>query len=274
MSSVLKDIFNLQKVLNNDDQVDNYGNIYFHSNERLKDIFSSIDVKDKNVLTVLASGDQTFYLYDNGAKKVDMYDVNKLAIHYYYLRTWIIKYMNVFYPKNFDVKFIKKIVNKVKPKSMDEKKSLRFWKLFILFFNNDDLDDLFCYSENPDLNRIDDLSRIRKGIRNNKINFFNIDMSGQIDIPNKYHIIFTSNIADYISHDEQSFKLYRDNIDSLLTDDGIVVCSNVLRGRASILEKEIFLEKFNLEELPYVENNNFTGAPGYVYKKKMLTKNS
>lgn len=268
MSGVLKDIFSLQKVLNNDDQTDNYGNIYFHSNERLKDIFSSIDVKDKNVLTVLASGDQVFYSYDNGAKNVDMYDVNKLAIHYYYLRTWFIRYMNQYYPDNLDLKLIKKVIGRVNAKTSGEKSSLRFWRTFIICFTDEDINDLFSYSENPDLNRIDDLSRIRKRIRNNKINFFNIDMSGQIDIPNKYHVIFTSNIADYILHDETSFKIYRDNLDNLLTDDGIVVCSNVLRGRASILEREIFSEKFNLEELPYIEKDNFTGAPGYVYLKR------
>ena len=53
--------------------------------------------------TVLASGDQAFYFYDNGAKKVDLFDINKLSIYYYYLRVWIIKYLGRFYPRTFCV---------------------------------------------------------------------------------------------------------------------------------------------------------------------------
>ena len=70
----------LAKKLLNNETVRDYGKVDFHSNERLKDIFNNVDVKDKRVLTVLASGDHVFYAYDNGAKSVECFDINKLVI--------------------------------------------------------------------------------------------------------------------------------------------------------------------------------------------------
>lgn len=268
MSNSLSDVFAVQRVLDREETSNMYNSIYFHSNERLKEIFSNVDVKDKDVLTVLASGDQAFYAYDNGAKSVDTFDINKLAIHYYYLRTWVIKYMNLFYPEDINNKFIKRIINLVEPCSAEEKSSLRFWRKYIKFFSDDDTYELFCFSDNPDINKINDISRIRKRIKSDKVNFYNVDISGKINIDKKYNIIFTSNIGDHIIHDEDTFKLYRDNLDGLLADDGKIVCSNVLRGRASILERRVFGDKFNSEDLPYIDDEYFTGAPGYVYTRK------
>lgn len=129
---VVKDIFGLQKLLNNE-MVSNYGKVYFHSNERLRDIFNDVDVKDKDVLTVLASGDHVFYAYNNGARSVDCFDINKLTIHYYYLRKWVINYMNSFYPKELNMDYIRKLLRHVKANTPEEKASLRFWRAFILF---------------------------------------------------------------------------------------------------------------------------------------------
>lgn len=268
MSNSLSDIFGVQRVLDREETTNKYNSIYFHSNERLKEIFSGVDVKDKDILTVLASGDHAFYAFDNGARSVDTFDINKLAIHYYYLRTWVIKYMNIFYPDTINNKYLKRIINIVEPHSAEEKSSLRFWRKYIKFISDEETNELFCYSENPNINKIDDISRIRRRLKNDKVNFYNIDISEKIDIRKKYHVIFTSNIGDYIVHDASTFKLYRDNLDGLLAEDGKIVCSNVLRGRASILERNIFSEKFNSEDLPYVEDDSFTGAPGYVYTRR------
>ena len=90
----IADTFGVMNVFDDHEYDDRYATIYFHSNERSKEIFSEINVKNKDVLTVLGSGDQAFYLYDNGAKSVDMFDKNKLAIYYYYLRTWVIVYFD------------------------------------------------------------------------------------------------------------------------------------------------------------------------------------
>ena len=53
-----------------------YDRVYFDTNEACDDIISKYDFKDKKVLTVLASGDQAFHFYENGAKSVYLFDIN------------------------------------------------------------------------------------------------------------------------------------------------------------------------------------------------------
>ena len=59
MRNINSDILHTHLVMNGR-RFQDYNKIYFHSNENLKEIFSFIDVKDKDVFTVLGSGDQTF----------------------------------------------------------------------------------------------------------------------------------------------------------------------------------------------------------------------
>ena len=58
-----------------------------------------LDIRDKNVMTVLASSDQLFTFNSLGAKEVDAFDHNILTIYYYYLRKWSIKYNDQLYPE-------------------------------------------------------------------------------------------------------------------------------------------------------------------------------
>ena len=264
----IKEDIEKTKLVKNGYESDKYGKIYFHSNERLKDIFSQLDVKDKNVFTVLASGDQAFYFYDNGAKKVDLFDINKLSIYYYYLRVWIINYLGRFYPRTLCNEFIKDLLDIVEVKSEEEREAVLFWKKYIKNFSNGEINELLYFSENPFLNKINDVSNLASKLKEKKFNFYNIDISGKIEVPNKYNIIYTSNAADYLYHDKKTFESYRDNLDELLDDDGIVVCANVLRGRASIIEREVFSHKFLLSDLEYIEDKHFCGSPGYVYKRR------
>ncbi len=60
--------------------------IYSFSNENLVDLFQYFDVKDKECLSVLGSSDQVFDLFLHGAKRVDSFDMNSLAIYYFYLK--------------------------------------------------------------------------------------------------------------------------------------------------------------------------------------------
>ena len=109
-------------------QVDNYSKIYFASNEKLDKIFSNVDIKDKNVLTVLGSGDQAFHLYNRGARHVDVFDKNKLTLFYYYLRRWVIQYLNAFYPEtNLRNIYIKKLLKKVEPRTIEELDAYNYW---------------------------------------------------------------------------------------------------------------------------------------------------
>lgn len=110
-----------QDVYDGHNEDDNYNSIYFHSNEYLREIFDAVNVEGKDVLTVLGSGDQALYMYDRGAKSVDLYDKNSLTLYYYYLRVWTIKYLNEFYPElYFKNDFLKKLLKYVKPQTEEE----------------------------------------------------------------------------------------------------------------------------------------------------------
>ena len=106
----MRDIDNTSRLMDGI-ECDSFCPVYFSTNEHLDDIFSYIDVKDKKVLSVIGSGDQAFYFYNNGAKKVDLFDINKLAIYYYFLRVWTMKYLNRSYPyKNFGTSYIRDLI--------------------------------------------------------------------------------------------------------------------------------------------------------------------
>ena len=70
-----------------------YDSLYFSSNENFNNLFSSFDFKDKDVFSIVGSGDQALYFYNQGARQVDLYDINIVSIYYYYLRLWCIKYL-------------------------------------------------------------------------------------------------------------------------------------------------------------------------------------
>lgn len=261
----IADTLGVMNVFDDHEYDEKYATIYFHSNERLKEIFSEIDVENKDVLTVLGSGDQAFYLYDNGAKSVDMFDRNKLAIYYYYLRTWVIVYLDLFYPGKLNKKYIKTLLGFVKPQTSEEKDALRFWKMYIKIFTDEDTEALFSFSNNYGINDIDDVSEIRKRLENDDVVFRNIDITKSVDFGKKYDIIFTSNVADYVSQDEKCLKLYRDNLDNHLKKGGSIIRCHIVNGRNSRMERRIFLEKFNSHKISSRSNKK---TIGFVYTKK------
>ena len=253
-------------------QVDNYSKIYFASNEKLDKIFSNVDIKDKNVLTVLGSGDQAFHLYNRGARHVDVFDKNKLTLFYYYLRRWVIQYLNAFYPEtNLRNIYIKKLLKKVEPRTIEELDAYNYWSEYINFFEAFNTEKLLLKSFNYSSNEISDLSIIKRKIEEDDFSFYDFDISGDISLDRKYDIIYKSNVSDHISKEKAIFEKYRDNLYDLLEDDGVIVSSNVVFKEPSNIERVVFSEKFDFQMFPgYIHSLN-DPPRGYVYKKKMLT---
>ena len=82
--------------------VDGYGKLFYQTNEDLMDQYLDIDFQNKDVLSVLASGDQVFTSRLLDAKRTDAFDFNRLAIYYFYLRIWAIDYRDELYPRIID----------------------------------------------------------------------------------------------------------------------------------------------------------------------------
>ena len=124
-----------------------YDRVYSETNEPCDKIISKFDVKDKSVLTVLGSGDQAIQFYVNGAKNVDLFDINKLTIYYYYLRIWHMKKYGTMYPEDiFNSNYFKEILKYVNLSSYNEKLAYLYWNRFISKFDSDKLNNFFSNS--------------------------------------------------------------------------------------------------------------------------------
>ena len=258
-----------------------YDRIYFGSNECLEELFNNFSVEDKDVLTVLASSDQLFYSYDRGARSVDTFDINVLTKYYYYIRKWSIQYLNCYYTDEENIinshSFIKELLKLVECSSEEEKEAYIFWSNYIRRVSSYENQFLYFYVESMKYNEIKNLSTIKNRI-NNKLNFTNQDITSKIDKSHKYDVIILSNILEYYGESIMHMSNCRDNLYSILNDDGIVVCSHIMDQEGdNNLEKHIFSKKFDSFEFPKYSRDYILGgevSSGYCYKKRMSTKNS
>ena len=76
-------------------------------------LFNRISLKDKRVLSVLASSDFLFSALDDGATIVDTFDINFLTYRYFYLRKWLLE-INELDAYSVSLDFLKAIVNSKK----------------------------------------------------------------------------------------------------------------------------------------------------------------
>ena len=270
MESVGADIYRTRLVAKMQ-RTSRYNMIYFYSNDELSSIFSNFDFKDKDILTVLGSGDQAFHLYNLGAHSVDVFDINKLTIYYYYLRRWTIKYLNKLYPDfNLSNRFISQLLDLVNISDCYEQKAYDYWRRYTKKFEDEDVDLLFYRKLlKPLIVDISNLSNITKIMDKDHFNFYNVDISKKIDIDSQYDVIYTSNLSDYI-RDNNSFEIYRDNLYKLLKKDGVVLSSNVVRFGSDENQKRIFQSYFDYYDLPKIKTSYFSEgfSPGYCYIKK------
>lgn len=283
-----------------------YGPVYPSSNEKLSELFSYVDVDNKEVLSVAGSGDHAFYAYDNGARRVDIFDINCLTRYYFYLRMWIIKYFDSFYfdqyklskkdeylknignlfrstkkiflnqqsLKNVDKSF-RYLLSLVDPSSEEEKEVYEYWMMVSKLCKTNwrrhgfgyCLTNIMFNQDTAKINKITDLSNIKDAM-NRDFDFYNIDIiKDSFTIDKMYDVIFLSNIVEYI-YDVDKMNILKDNLYKLLTDDGCAVLSNV-RGEMADEKKKYLSDVFSCEVLPnYTSINNRTMSIGTVLVKK------
>ena len=207
-----------------------YSKVYYSSNEDFKNMFSSVDMNDKSVLTVLASGDQAIHFYNKGAKRVDVFDVNKITKYYYGIRLLAIKYLGTSFLGD-EVDFINNVIDILNKCSMDndfEKEIVSFWSLLLKkILDNEGLKIKFNDSINS--------------------SFYNFDISDNVDeCNNKYDILVLSNIHEYVSLNNMS--IFTDNVSKLLQDNGYALITNFGSIQKSI--REGLERRFLIEDLP------------------------
>lgn len=257
-----KEDFNATKfMINCGEKFDHYMNVFPNTNENIRRILESFDIKGKRVLTVLSSGEQAFNFLNKDASSVETFDINKLTFYYYYLRVWSIKYFNEFNLK----RSISKLLSVVKAQDKNEQQAFEFWSNYYLCFGND---IRFLHNNYaPFAGRIRDLSYLKKRLDEEKFVFYNIDIADKIHLNKKYDIIYASNIPRWILRNHNSYINFRNNLSKLIEDDGKVICANVTRFDD---EDEINCMSSLFEYHPLEESSDigFPRIPGYYYTKK------
>lgn len=225
------------------------GKLYRNTNEDLTRILSQYDLKGKNVCSVLASSDQYFSAYYNGASSVDTFDDNLLAYYYYYLKYWTLLYTGKHYIPA-DNKKLREIIE-YHDDNLLENLAYKVWKdvldrigNFSLYYSNlfyrSGLDYHVPYENNPE--------ELIKIIRGRTPNFKKINLYKKLDINKKYDVIILSNILEYMyeeNNDEITLTVCN-NLLNMLNDDGIIIASNVLNNKPSY--DPIFESVFECDE--------------------------
>lgn len=250
--------------------------IYTTSNEQLDAVFRGLDLKDKDVLSVLGSSDHVFSEYYLGAKSVTAFDVNELTKYYYYLRKWSLIYRGVDVPYGNSKEWFLELLSEVSTKSELEEEALSFWK-YLNRKASSYTSKLFMggISFNRRVPYENDLESMTSIIEDRDIDFSKINVFDFFDYDRTFDVVVLSNILDYAST-PTALATCRDNLVDHLSDNGIVICSYVLSGYGdtgskTMLQDDIFSKSFEV-----VEGSNYSNPfhptksvpASYVYVKK------
>ena len=141
MNSLVRDIGLVKSRMTENASLEQFDFIYSFTNENIKDAFALFDLKDKEVLSVLASSDQIIDMFLRGAKNIDTFDLNGLTKYYFYLKKAALlaniskeEFLAFFCGRNNKDSFSKVTFEKIK-KFITDKDSLLFWS-YIFSRNN------------------------------------------------------------------------------------------------------------------------------------------
>ncbi|MBR4830534.1 MAG: hypothetical protein IKZ96_02055 [Bacilli bacterium] len=232
--------------------------VYGNTNEDLEFVFENVNVKNKNVLTVLSSSDYLFMAHLFGAKTVDCFDINPLAHRLFFLRKWLLQagYIDLGF---CNYKKLETILNSVTTTySQYEKDSLVFWKT-ILPKMKDNLyhSDLIITPINPldyfYSKRMDELVEITRTM---DPNFQTLDIRSEsgFDTDKEYDYVFLSNILDYNRFPDR-LETIKKNILPVLSSKGKIVCTHIpfynSENYFEVMkeEREIFRKEFSFKPI-------------------------
>lgn len=269
MANLKKDIEYADTICNglNDER---FGFVYSRTNENLIRLFDTVNVLDKDVYTVLSSADIFFSAYGEGAKRVDCFDINPITYRYLHLRKWLLKFKAID-ADGYSKSELLWIINHIQHfTSLDEQESTLFWKDYINkiknvhFYSN----ILFEYIEKPDVPYKQKIEMILKLLEVVEPKFDNIDICSplRIDVPNKYDRIFLSSILDY-NREPEKLQIAYDNLLKILKDSGSIICTHYSQYKELSMEKDMFSQDFDYEEL-FVDENGSQDILYYKYTKK------
>jgi len=257
--------------------------IYDFSNERLRNLFSSFDLKGKRIATVGSSGDQALYAIFCGCKNIDLIDQNPFTKVWVDLKVAAIKALDhdefvcfanntcrMFTKKEFSWMY-RKISHFLPPKSQ------RFWDEIFLNVpeNQYMLDNLFFCDFSPYrcefYDKAKDYLKLKHLLFESdfKINFIMAELN---EFPQKLHgkydLILLSNIVSYCHNQKQTefCEIVKILYDNFLNAGGFVQVSS---SRDTLLSNNAvltFIEENNFPTI-YISNSGLACAPSTLLEK-------
>lgn len=237
-----------------DDPVNNmFYSIYPFTTENINGYINLFNIKDKDILTVGASGDHTLNLKLNGAKKVDYFDINPFSKYYYELKKAAVisleydEFLRFFcrnYPKTF--KFNKDALNLSNYRDLSsnlELESKLFWDHLYNKYEGLDIKNSKLFSRDEPAARItkqtnsylieENYYKLKEILKNDtsnpnfyESNLFQLSKT----LKNNYDMIMLSNIAQYIDDNRaksikalKNFKKEILNLENNLNNDGLIL---------------------------------------------------
>lgn len=244
MSTVEEDVLKTWDILFNAKNMPNpsasFGPTYLNSNENISEYIGEFNIRGGNVLTVAASGDQALYSVLSGAKKIDVFDVNKIAYYIFSLKLAAIKglsredYLSYFptpHTSRLSLSiFKKKVYDEFKDNL--EGNAREYWDTLYELIKNPR--EFKKFSINVYVSQIKqripyyskyNYDRLQSNLKTCNINYYEanlLNLPDEIKInKNGYDAILLSNIYDYLPHSEDDYiKFLNQEIAPLLKERG------------------------------------------------------
>ena len=266
---IIKNQVESNKIYNFGKPFDRVQKVYYATNENIAGYMSLFNMKNRDVLTVMASGDHPFNACFYGSNNIDTFDTNILTRYYaigikrsailtFNYHEYLEFYKKVIscnisleelnslvsklysYMDTIDKIFWKNIVdynNKLQKNNINPINLFRMLLINITSIDEEIKKNSYLFNEN-------NYNILRNRLGRINLSFYNIDC---LDLPNKlkkkYDLIFLSNIADYFYKNfnyywkYDSLRRVTDSFEKILNDNGILFINYLYNFYSTISKK-------------------------------------
>lgn len=258
-----------------------YTRVFFGATEDIKSYIDAVNYAGGDALSVMASGDQFFNLAFKGARKVDLFEINRLAYFVFHLRLAALLSFNYQDYLKFNYYFgnlqreLKEICNKLKD-NMPEDVYIYYRKLQEYTLKHGLLIGNLYYAPrgvmrdiNYYLRSEDNYNELKKKIREVEFRIFWGDIREvTLKLKRKYTLIILSNIADSLGTEKEiltldKFKGYLGSMEHLLKNSGSVISyffqieRDYIIDNANITRED--LKNYDIHIVHPEDRNNYLG---------------
>lgn len=247
--------------------------LYLRSNEPLEFIFSQFDFSSKDILSVLASSDQVFSFYQNGARSVDTFDIHRLTEYYYYLRLWCLQQYQNSFPYEFSNNSLKQVLSFTFPDFPEGVQAKKFWSTLLTEYPGLMRSSMFFSPMSASTAPFEGKEEsLLVDVPDYPLSFREQDFFSSFDSNRQYDVCFMSNVLEYARGNEHKLMIARDNLDRVLKSGGIVIVTRFMDLSSQTKEKERRIFSSSFEYYPGRKRSCEGFSEGldsyYVYRKK------